>query len=125
MINKFSILNGAKHFSSEIFQNYLVFIPAKNYIWYFSGTAIRGNPIECQKKVLKIYRNTNEYNQDFNYYPFAVKLDRCIWRCNALNDLSDKVCVSNKTRFKSKCVQHDCSNKFWILLHVVVKMENI
>ena len=38
MINKFSILNGAKYFSSGIFQSYLVFIPAKKYIKYFSGT---------------------------------------------------------------------------------------
>ena len=29
LINKFSILNGAKYFSSGIFQNYSVFIPAK------------------------------------------------------------------------------------------------
>ena len=36
MINKFNILNGAKKFSSEIFQNYLVFIPARKYIKYFS-----------------------------------------------------------------------------------------
>ena len=35
MIDKFSILNGAKYFSSGIFQNYLVFIPAKKY---FGGT---------------------------------------------------------------------------------------
>ena len=38
MIDKFSILNGAKYFSSGIFQNYLVFMPAKKYIKYFSGT---------------------------------------------------------------------------------------
>ena len=38
MINKFSILDGAKCFSSGIFQNYLVFISAKKYIQYFSGT---------------------------------------------------------------------------------------
>ena len=38
LINKFSILNGAKYFSSGIFQNYLVFIPYKKYIKYFSGT---------------------------------------------------------------------------------------
>ena len=38
MIDQFSILNGAKYFSSGIFQNYLVFIPAKKYIKYFSGT---------------------------------------------------------------------------------------
>ena len=28
LINKFSFLNGTKYFSSGIFQNYLVFIPA-------------------------------------------------------------------------------------------------
>ena len=28
-----------KYFSFGIFQNYLVFIPAKKYIEYFSGTA--------------------------------------------------------------------------------------
>ena len=39
MLNKFSILNEGKYFSSGIFQNYLVFIPAKKYIKYFSGTA--------------------------------------------------------------------------------------
>ena len=38
MINKFSILNGAKCFSSGIFQNDLVFVPAKKYIKYFTGT---------------------------------------------------------------------------------------
>ena len=37
-MNKFSILNGAKYFSSGIFQNYLVFIPTKNFINYFTGT---------------------------------------------------------------------------------------
>ena len=38
MINKFSILNGSKYFSLEIFQNYLVFTPTKTYIKNFSGT---------------------------------------------------------------------------------------
>ena len=37
LINKLSILTGAKYFSSGIFQNYLVFIPAKKYIKCFSG----------------------------------------------------------------------------------------
>ena len=38
----------------------------------------------------------NEYNQDFQYYPFAVKLDTCVEFCNTLNDLPNKVCVSTK-----------------------------
>ena len=39
-INKFSILNDAKHFLLEAFQNYLVFIPAKRYSKYPSGTTL-------------------------------------------------------------------------------------
>ena len=38
LINKFSILSGAKHFPLVICQNYLVFIPAIKYIKYFSDT---------------------------------------------------------------------------------------
>ena len=39
MIHEFGIINGAKYFSLGIFQNYLVFIPAKKYIKCFSDTA--------------------------------------------------------------------------------------
>ena len=39
----------------------------------------------------------NKYSQEFHYYPFAVKLDRCVRSCNTLNDLSNKVCVPSKT----------------------------
>ena len=38
LITKISILLEAKCFSLGIFHNYLVFIPAKKYIKYFSGT---------------------------------------------------------------------------------------
>ena len=39
----------------------------------------------------------NEYSQEFHYYPFTVKLDKCVGRSNTLNDLSYKVCVLYKT----------------------------
>ena len=39
----------------------------------------------------------NLHPNEFHYYPFAVKLDRCVGRCNTLNDLSNKVCIPNKT----------------------------
>ena len=39
LINKFSILNGAKYFSLGIFLNYLVFTEAKSSIKYLRGTA--------------------------------------------------------------------------------------
>ena len=39
----------------------------------------------------------NEYSQEFHYYPFMVKLDRCVGSCTNLNDLSNNVLVLNKT----------------------------
>ena len=39
----------------------------------------------------------NEDSQEFHYYPFAVKVDRCVGSCNTLNDLSNNVCAPNKT----------------------------
>ena len=39
----------------------------------------------------------NENSQEFHYYWFTVKLDKYVGSCNTLNDLSNKVCVPNKT----------------------------
>ena len=39
----------------------------------------------------------NEYSQEFHYYPFAVKLDRCVGSCNTLIDLSNKVRIPSQT----------------------------
>ena len=39
----------------------------------------------------------NECSQEFYEYPFAVKLDRYVGKNNTLYDLSNKVCVPNKT----------------------------
>ena len=39
----------------------------------------------------------NEYSQEFHYYQLAVKWDRCVGSCSTLNDLSNKVCIPNKT----------------------------
>ena len=56
LINGYKILNGAKYFSSGIFQNYLVFIPAKNTLTVLVAILKFNcrNPMECQKKILKI-----------------------------------------------------------------------
>ena len=37
----------------------------------------------------------NEYSQEFRYYSFVVKLDRCVGSCSTLNDLSNRVCAPN------------------------------
>ena len=51
---------------------------------------------ECMIQPTLINLHSNEYSQEFSYYPFAVKLDRCVGSCNTLNDLSNKICVPNK-----------------------------
>ena len=33
----------------------------------------------------------NEYSQEFHYYPFTAKLDKCVGSCNTPSDLSNKV----------------------------------
>ena len=40
---------------------------------------------------------SNEYTQGLQYYPFVVCLERCVRISNNLNNLSNKVCVPNKT----------------------------
>ena len=51
----------------------------------------------CMIQSTIINLHPNECSQEVHYYPFAVKLDRCIGSCNNLNDLPNKVCVPNKT----------------------------
>ena len=51
---------------------------------------------EIQPTLMNLY--PNEYNQEFHYYPFAVKLDRCVESCNTLNDLRNKACVPKKQK---------------------------
>ena len=75
MINKFSILNGAKHFSSGIFQNYLVFIPAKKHIKFFSGTTQidswkpNGISEENVETITKSYSNFAPTFADYHILP--------------------------------------------------------
>ena len=52
---------------------------------------------KCEIQPTLINLNRNEYSQEFQNYPFAVKLDRCVRSCNTLNDLSNNVYVPNKT----------------------------
>ena len=50
---------------------------------------------EIQPTLINLH--PNEYSQEFNYYLFLVKLNRCFRSCNTLIDLSNKVCIRNKT----------------------------
>ena len=52
---------------------------------------------KCMIQPTLINLHPNKYSQEFHYYPFSVKLDRCVGSCNTLNDFSNKVCIPNKT----------------------------
>ena len=52
---------------------------------------------KCEIQPILINLHPNEYSQELHYYPFEVKLDKCARSCNTINDLSNKVCVPNKT----------------------------
>ena len=55
---------------------------------------------KCMIQPTLITLHPNKYSpnpNEFHHYPFAVKLDRCVWSCNNLNDLSNKVCIPSKT----------------------------
>ena len=52
---------------------------------------------KCTTEPTFINLHCNKYSQELYYYPFAVKLDRCVGSCNTLNDLSNKVRVPNET----------------------------
>ena len=77
----------------------------KIVIGLFTGPVNRFNHARCillsnQKCMIQptlINLHSNEYSQEFYYYPFAVKLDSCVGSCKTPNDLSNKVCIPNKT----------------------------
>ena len=52
---------------------------------------------KCMTQPTLINLHPHEYSQEFHYYLFSVKLDRCAGSCNTINELSNKVCVPNKT----------------------------
>ena len=55
------------------------------------------NSQQCVIQPNLINLHPNEHSQELRYYPFAVNLDRCMGSCNALQDISSKLCVPNKT----------------------------
>ena len=52
---------------------------------------------KCKIQPALINWHPNKYSQEFDCYPFSVKLDRCVGSCNTLNDLANKACIPNKT----------------------------
>ena len=55
------------------------------------------NNQQCMTQPFLFDLHSNKYIEGLRCYPFAVNLDRCMGSSNTLNDLSNKVCVPNKT----------------------------
>ena len=56
---------------------------------------LRNQKCEIQPTLINLH--PNEYSQEFHHYPFSLKLDRCVESCKTINDLSNNVCIPNKT----------------------------
>ena len=57
--------------------------------------SLRNRKCMIQPSLINLY--PNEYSQELHYYPYAVKVDRCVRSFNTFNDLSNKVCVPSKS----------------------------
>ena len=55
------------------------------------------NNQKCMIQTTLINLHPSKYSQEFHYYQFSIELDRCVGKCNTLNDLSNKICIPNKT----------------------------
>ena len=53
---------------------------------------------KCTTQPILISLYPNKYTQRSRYFPFAVNSDICVWSYNTLNDLSNKVCISDNTK---------------------------
>ena len=104
MINKFSILNGAKYFSSGIFQNYLVFVPVKKYIKYFSSITwielwkSNGVPEENIENITKSDNNFAQIFADHHILP-----DITFNGHSLINNIYIPKKVTNKNADPGKC----------------------
>ena len=78
LINKYSILNGAKYFSSDRFQNYLAFLQSKITPFRGNSKFIHENLQECQMKILKIHLRQNSFAPIWlrDDSPYKVKFNK-------------------------------------------------
>ena len=74
---------------------------------------------KCMTQPTIINLHPSGYSQELHYYQFAVNLDGCLRSCSTLNDLSNKVCVSNKTKdlnlstfYMNTGISCECNCKF-------------
>ena len=80
-------------------------IKKKLFFWLFASIVSASNLTKCtslNNEQCMIQPTLNnlypyEFSQGLRYYPYAVNFNRCMESCNTLNDLSNRVCASDKT----------------------------
>ena len=106
LIDTNDILDIHKYLTKITWYKIMFGLIKKIFIGLLTGIVFASNRTKCvllsnQKCMTQptfINLHLNEYSQEFHCYAYAVKLDRCVGICNTLNDLSNKICVSNKTK---------------------------
>ena len=112
MIIKFSILNRARYFSSGLFQNYLVFIPAKKHIKYFATTtqieSFKSNGMS-DKSIEKITKSDSNFVPTF--VDHSLLPERSFNRyCSLTSNISTPKKVINLYTSYTQCPQLVSSN---------------
>ena len=77
---------------------------------------------KCVIQPALIHLYPDKYSQEFCYYPFTFKSDRCVGSCNTLNDWSNKVdsklsvlnMISGTNEYKilTKYTSCECKSRF-------------
>ena len=76
----------------------------KIFIVLFSSIVNASNHTSCVSLSNQKYKihctiinlHPHKFNPELHYYQFVIKLDKCAGSSNTLNDLPNRVCVSNK-----------------------------
>ena len=71
-----------------------VFIMLLSFIKSAANKCVSSNNEQCMVRPTLADLNP----VDFNYYPFMISLDKCNRGCNAVGDLSTKICVPSKIK---------------------------
>ena len=86
IIDSSNIINIHNQLNEKTWYKIMFGIIFKMFIWLLTGLVSASNHTKCvslsnQKCEIQptfINLHPNEYSQEFHYYPFTVKLDKCI-----------------------------------------------
>ena len=71
-----------------------MFIELLSFSGYLTTERVSLNNESCMTRSTLIDLNSAK----FNFFPFMISLDKCNGSCNAIDDLSKKICVPSKTK---------------------------